>query len=77
MLVLWTHDENRCLRSFWTRSCQCFGHIHSTSVIRNLQTKDDVVRWMMNLFGGGWGGGWGGLITFVVDCKQKMMFFGG
>ena len=30
---------------------------------------------MEDIWGGG--GGWGGLITFVVDCKQKVMLFCG
>ena len=31
---------------------------------------------MEDIWGGGRGGG-GGLITFVVDCKQKVMLFCG
>ena len=35
-----------------------------------LEGWDDVLRWMMNVFGRvGWGGG--GVLTFVVTCKQR------
>ena len=35
--------------------------------------KDDVLQWMMNVFGRGvgWGGGVGGVMTFVVICKER------
>ena len=55
MLVHWPHEKNRCLCSFWTRCCQCFGHIHSTSVTMKLVFH-----------------AWEGLMTSVVDCKQKI-----
>ena len=36
-----------------------------------LANKDDVRRWVMNVFGRPGGVGWGGYLTFVVTCKQR------
>ena len=40
-----------------------------------IANKDDVLRWMMDVFvrgvGGGGRGGGGGSLTFVVACKQR------
>ena len=36
-----------------------------------IANKDDVLRWMLKLFGAGVGGRGGAIITFVVACKPR------
>ena len=36
-----------------------------------LSNQDDVLRWMMNVFGRGVGWGGSGVMTYVVICKQR------